>query len=156
MVFVCITATCGPAYKSLWVPDLTSRFVHVNHRVILCLKNGVISIRIASLYGSQLLSVVFACKTASFGAEFQVSIAPRLHLSLCACKTAWLASELIFSMGPSPHLWFSYSKQRIMDQKHWSLWVPALICVFCNQISEFWTRIMNVDGFQTTLVVFCM
>ena len=32
VVFVCKTATCGPACKSLWVPDLTWRFVHTNQR----------------------------------------------------------------------------------------------------------------------------
>ena len=26
------TATLGPAYKSLWVPDLTCRFAHANQR----------------------------------------------------------------------------------------------------------------------------
>ena len=32
VVFVCKTETCGPAYKSLSVPDLTCRFVHTNQR----------------------------------------------------------------------------------------------------------------------------
>ena len=67
-------------YKSPWVPDLTCRLVHANN---------VISIRITSLYWLQTLSVVFACKTAPFGSELQVS------------------------MGPSPHLCFLHSKQRI-------------------------------------------
>ena len=32
VVFACKTATFGPAYKSLWVPDLTCRFVHTKQR----------------------------------------------------------------------------------------------------------------------------
>ena len=69
--------------------------------VVLCMQNNVISIRITSLYGSQPLSVVFACKTATFGSELQVSMGPRLHLRFFAFKTAPLAPELQVSMGPS-------------------------------------------------------
>ena len=65
--------------KSLWVPDLTCRFVNAKQRV---------STRITSLYGSQIPPVVFACKTTSFGPELQVSMGPSPHLSFCACKTA--------------------------------------------------------------------
>ena len=32
VVYACKTSTFGPAYKSLWVPDLTCRFVHAKHR----------------------------------------------------------------------------------------------------------------------------
>ena len=46
---------------SLWVPD--------THLPILCMQNTVISTRNTSLYGSQPSSVVFACKTATFGLE---------------------------------------------------------------------------------------
>ena len=70
------------------------------------MQNNVVSIRIASLYGSLPSSVVFACKTATFGSELQVSIGPRPHLWFFACKTTWLSSV---SMGPSPHLWFCSS-----------------------------------------------
>ena len=84
-------------YKSLWVQDITCGFVHAN---------SAFSTWITSLYCSQPLSAVFACKTATFGAELQVWMGPRPHLSFCACKTAWLAPELQVSMGPRPHLWF--------------------------------------------------
>ena len=86
---------------------ITSLYRSHNSPVILGVQNSVISIRMTSLYWSQLLSVVFACKTATFGAELQVSIGCRPHLSFCACKTAWLASESLVSNGPIPHLWFS-------------------------------------------------
>ena len=53
-------------------------------------------------------SVVFACKTAHFGPEFQVS------------------------MGPSPHQRFLHAKQRVLAQNYKSLWVPDLTCP-CEQ-----------------------
>ena len=65
------------------------------------IQNGDFSTRIASLYGSQPSSVVFANKTATFGLESQVS------------------------MGPRPHLWFFEFKTETLAQ---SLLVPALIC----------------------------
>ena len=70
------------------------------------MQNNVISIRITSLYGSQICSLVFAFKTANLGTELQVSMGPRPHLWFFAFKTANLAPELQVSMGPSPHLWF--------------------------------------------------
>ena len=66
-------------YKSLLVPTSPMGF---------CIQNGHFSTRIASLYGSQPSSVVFACKKATFGSELQVSMGPSLHLWFCACNTA--------------------------------------------------------------------
>ena len=57
------------------------------------MQNNVISIRITSLYGSQPSSVVFACITAAFGSELQVSMRPRLRLLICERKTAFLDPE---------------------------------------------------------------
>ena len=65
-------------YKSLWVPDFT---------MVFWIQNSDISNRIASLYGTQASSVFFACKTATFGLELQVSMGPRLRLSFCSSKT---------------------------------------------------------------------
>ena len=97
---------------------------------VLCMQNNVPSIRITSLYVSQPSSVVFGCKTASFGPELQVSMGTRHDLSFCECTTTCLASELPVSMGPRPHLWFLDVKQRLLDQNNKSLWVPDLICGF--------------------------
>ena len=80
----------------------------------------------------------------------------RLHLSFCERKTAWLAPETLVSMGPSPHLWFLDAKQRLLDQNNMSLWVPALICGFWMQNSDFWTRITSLNESQTSPVVLCM
>ena len=68
--------------------------------------NSVPSITNTSLYGTQPSSVVFGCKTATFGPEQQVSMGPRYHLSFCVRKTVRLAPELLVLMGPSSHLWF--------------------------------------------------
>ena len=77
------------------------------------MQNNVISIRITSLYWSQPSSVVFACKTAAFGSELQVSIGPSPHLWFCAFTTATLESELLVSMSPSPNWWILLAKQRL-------------------------------------------
>ena len=90
----------------------------------------MISIRITSLYVCQPSPVVFACKTASFGSELQVS------------------------MGPSPPLWFLHSKQRLSDQNYKSLWVPALLCGFCIQNSAFRIRITSLSESQTSPIAF--
>ena len=82
----------------------------------------MINIRIASLNGSQPLSVVFAFKTATFRAELQVSIALRPHQWFCACKTGTLGLELQVSVGPSG---------------------------FCMQNSDLWTRITSLYVSQT-------
>ena len=143
-------------YKSLWVQDLTCRFVLGKQRdwnqnywslwvpalicgttnlygcqtapVVLCMQYRVISSRITTLYESQASFVVFAFKITTFGAELQVSVGPRPHLSFCACKTACLASELLVSMGSSSHQWLLDAKQRLLDQNYKSLWVPDLTC----------------------------
>ena len=112
--------------KSLWVQDMTCRFVHVQERALH---------RLTSHYGSQHSSVGFACKTAPFGTELQVSVCTRPHLSFCACKSAWLAPEILVSIGSSPHLWFLLAKQRVLYPNNESLWDPDLTChfVFANQ-----------------------
>ena len=70
------------------------------------MQNNVISIRIASLYGSQPSSVIFASKTATLRSELQVSMGPRLRLLICECKTACLDPECRLSISLSLHLWF--------------------------------------------------
>ena len=74
--------------------------------MVFCNQNSDFSTRIASLCGSLLSFVAFACKTATLGPELQVSIRPRAHLWFFAFKTATLAPELQVSVGASPHLWF--------------------------------------------------
>ena len=70
------------------------------------MQNSVSSVKVTNLYGSQPSSVIFGCKTASFGPEQQVSMGPRHHLSFCACETASLVQELLVPKGPCSHLWF--------------------------------------------------
>ena len=69
---------------------------------------NVISTRMTCLYGSQPLSVVLACKTATLGLELQVSV------------------------GPRPHLWFLHAKQRLLDQNNKSLCFPDMTCHFVH------------------------
>ena len=91
------------------------------------MQNNVISI---ILYGSQPSSVVFACKTANFGSELQVSMGPRLRLLICECKTACLDPELRLSI------------------------VRTSYVVLCIQNSDFSIRITSLYGCQPSFVAF--
>ena len=119
VVFACKTASFGPAYKSLWAPDLTCRFVHTNSvistrnttfsgfqpsSVVLCIPNSALMTKIGSLYESQPSCVVFGCKRATFGLELQGSFVQK------------------------PHLLFFHAKLRLLDQNNNSLWVPDMTC----------------------------
>ena len=117
--------------KSLWDPDLTSRFVHVIQRDK---QQNYLSVWVpkTSLYGSQPSSVVLCIKTPTLEPKLYVSMGPGLHLWFCACKTECLASELLVPMG------------------------PVLICGFCMQNNDFWTRITSLYGSQTWPVDLCM
>ena len=81
---------------------------------------------------------------------------PRHHLSFCACNTAWLAPESLVSIGPSPHLWFLHAKHWLLDSNNKSLWIPALICGFCIQNTDFWTGITSLYGSQTSPIALFM
>ena len=113
--------------------------------VVLCLQNNV---RITSLYRSQPSPVVFACKTATFGPELQVSMSTRPHLSFCARKTAWLAPKKLVPMWPSPHLLILDAKQRLLYQNNKSLWVQDLApVVLCKQNSVICSRMRSLYFF---------
>ena len=122
--------------------------------VILCMQYSVISTRITCLYWSQPLSVVFECKTATFGAELQVSMGPRHDLSFCACRRAWLATELLVSIGPCPHLRFLHSNQRLLDQNCMPLWVPEITRDFLHGNSLPSIRITSLYWSQLSSEVF--
>ena len=96
VVFACKTASLGPElqvsispsphllifciHNSVIMTRITSLHESQTSPVVLCMQNNENSIRITSLYGSQPSSVVFACKTATLGPEFKVSMSPSLHL----------------------------------------------------------------------------
>ena len=119
--------------------------------------NSVLSTRITCLYVSQPSSVVFACKTATFGPELQVSMGTRPHQSLCACKTTSLPSEILVSVSPRPHLPFCACKTAcVAPEILVSMGVPALTCGFWMQNSDFLTRTTSLYGSQTSPVIFSM
>ena len=134
-------------YKSLLVPALFCDF---------WMQNSDFCTGITSHYVSQPSSVVFACKTAHFGPELQVSMGPRphlwfwahitaclaqeskdyigssTHLWFCACKTWTLGLELQDPVGQRPHLLFLHAKLRLLDQNNKSLWVTDMTCHFVH------------------------
>ena len=99
--------------------------------VVLCVQNSVISTRIASLYGSQPSSVVLCIHNSDnmtrINSFYGSQTSPMFFF---AFKTGTLAPELQVSMSPSPYLRLLHAKQRLLDQKFKSLWVPAIICDF--------------------------
>ena len=114
--------------------DFWNRITYLNGSqtspVVLWMQYSVISTRITCLYGHQPLSMVFACKTETFGTELQVS------------------------MGPRPHLWFLNANQRHLDRINKSLWVPHLTCHFVHAKRR--DLHQNDYGFQPSSVVLCM
>ena len=132
---------------------ITSLYRSQTWPVVLCIQNGVISVRNTSLYESHLSCVVFGCKTATFGAELQVFMGPRHDLSFCAYKTAWLASEILVSMSPISHVWFLDAKQRLLDRNNKSLLVPDITCRCVHENSVIRTRISSLYVSQTSSVV---
>ena len=106
-----LLVSIGPS-PYLWFLHAKQRVLEQNYKslrsqtspVVLCMQNSVISIRISSLYGSHLSSVVFTYKTARYVPEILVSMGYRPFLSFCACKTATLGPDLQVCMGPRPHL----------------------------------------------------
>ena len=84
VVFASKIAMLDHNYKSLWVPDLTCRFLHAN---------SMISTRITSLYGFQPSSVVLCIQNSDVKTKFLVSMGPRHHLWSSACKTMWITPK---------------------------------------------------------------
>ena len=124
--------------------------------------------------------MAFACKSAPFGAELQVSIGPRPHLSFCAWKTAcfhqndksiWVPALIFFfffssfktvtlgpdwqvSIGPSPHLRNLDSKQRLftgITSLYGSQTWPVILCIQNSVIS---IRITSLYGPKPLSVAF--
>ena len=91
--------------KSLWVPDITCRFVHEKQRdlhqndksiLVPALICGFVHSKqrpldqIACVIGSQTSPVIFCMQTACLASNLLVSMGPRPYLCFCACKTATL------------------------------------------------------------------
>ena len=134
--------------KSLWVPVFACWFVNENRvlrsrmtlvycsepsSVVLCIQNSDFSIRITSLYGSQISpvdlwmqnrvnrsrmtlvywsqpqSVVLSTQNSDFSVRINSLYGTQPSFVDFACKTTRLASELLVSMGPRPHLTFCAS-----------------------------------------------
>ena len=134
--------------NSIFWTRITSLHVCQPSPDVLCMQIRMPSIRITSLYGSQPVPLAFAFKPAPFGAELQVSIGPRPHLSSCACKNSMICTRMtslygfqplsvfFFScktvtlgpilqvcMGPSPHVWFCACKSATLAHE-----LPVSIC----------------------------
>ena len=86
---------------------ITSLYWSHTSPMVFCIQHRNFSPKIASHYGSQPSSVVFACiKKTTLWPELKVSIGPTPHLWFFAFNTGTLAPKLQVTMGPSPPVWF--------------------------------------------------
>ena len=123
---------------------------------ILCMHNSVLILSITSLYRSQPSSVVFACKTATFGPELQVSIGPRHHLSFCASKTV-ISSRIASLYGSQPSSVILCFQNSAFISRITSLYGSQSSSVdLCMQNSVHTTRINSLYGSQTSSMDLCM
>ena len=106
--------------------------------VVLCIHNSDIMTRINSLYGSQTSPVVLGMQNSVISTRNTSLYESQPSSAVFACKTAALGPELQDSMGPDFTYGFLLSKQQLQNQNCKSLWLPALICGFCIQNSDFW------------------
>ena len=118
------------------------------------MENSNFSTWITSLYVSQPSSVVFACKTAHFGAEFQVSMGPSPHLRFLHTKQLVLAQNYKSLWDPDLTCPFVQSKRPDLHQNIKSILVPAHFSGFCLQNSVISIRITSLHGSQPSRVVF--
>ena len=88
--------------------------------------------RIANLYGSQ--------------------ISPAVLFLQCSVSSIRITS--LHGSQPSCVV-FGCNRATFGQEKQVSI-IPALTCSFCMQNSEFWTRITNLYGSQTSPVILCM
>ena len=115
--------------KSLWVPAssvvlcihnsaimtrINSLCGSQSSPVLLYMQNNVISIRPTSLYGSQPSFVVFACKTAAFGPEIQVSLECQTSPIVFCIQNGDISTR--FLRIPALICGFVHSQQRHYDQ----------------------------------------
>ena len=134
-------------YKSLWVVDLTWRFVHAKQRlwtritslyefklsyVFLCIENGDFRTKIACLYGYQTSPVILFMQnrvpsiriTSSYGSQTSPVI---------FCMQNSVPNIRITSLyGSQPSSGFLLAKQRLLDQTYKSLRVPDLTFRFVH------------------------
>ena len=120
------------------------------------MQNSDFCTRITYLYGSLTSPVVLCMQNSVLTTRISSSLwVPDLIYGFGANKTACLALEYQVYIGSSPHLWFCACKTETYDQNYKSLSVPALICGFCKQNSDFMSRIISLHGSQTSPVDLC-
>ena len=108
------------------------------------MQNSVISTWFTSLYGSQPSSVVFACKTATFGPVYESLWVPDLTCRFVPAKQRDLHLNIKLTWVPASICCFVHAKQRLLEQNYKCVWVPALICGFVHANSDFSTWITSL------------
>ena len=147
VVFAFKTETFGPAYKSLWVPDITCRFVHekprdqhLNYLSLcvpalisgFCMQNSAFWTRITSLHRSQTKSVLLSTHNWVLSTRikglywFQPS--PVVLCMQISDFSTWITS--LYWSQPSSVVFAC--KTATFGPAYKSLWVPDLTCGFVH------------------------
>ena len=141
--------------SGFWI-RITSLYRSQTLPIDFCIQKRDFSNRIASLYGSQLSYVVFACKITWLASEILVSMGPSPHLC-CLLANCDFGSELQVSMGPRLRLLICECKNSVLRSRMTIVYStqPSSV-VLCVQNSDFSIRINSLYVSQTSPVVLCM
>ena len=147
MVFACKTASFGPVYESLWVPDLTCRFVHAKQRDLhqnikltwvpastCCFVHAKQRLlkQNYSVYGSQTSSVVLSTHNSVLSTRIKRQNGFQPSPVVLCMQTTTLALELLIFIVPCPHLRFLHANLRLLEQNYKSVWDPDHTCRFVH------------------------
>ena len=133
---------------------ITSLYFSQTWPAILCMYKSILSIRITSLYGSQHSSVVFACKTATFGSAHKSLSVPDLTYHFEHTKNV-ISTRITSVYGFHPSSVVLCILNGDLRTKiacfYGSQTSPVVLCMQYSVISN---RITSLYGFQPSSVVF--
>ena len=138
---------------------ISTRITSVNESqtspVVLCMQNHMISTRITSLHGSQISPAVLCKQNNAICIRIASLYVSQASPADFACKTATFGSELQVSIGPSPHLLFFPIHNSVIMTRINSLYrSQTSLVVVCMQNNEIKIRITSLYGSQPSSVVF--
>ena len=171
-------------YKTVWVPDLTYRFVHAKQhsgvedailhakttggvldqqRLVILVKKTLFCMHKTTGEGWSKYSLGYqtslaglCMQTAWLAPELLVSMDSRPYLWFCAWKIATLGPDIQVCVGPRPHLFFWAHITACLAQECKGYTGSSPHCGFCMQNSDFWTRITSFYVSQKWPVILWM
>ena len=127
----------------------TSLYVYQTSPVVLCIQNNVISTRITSFYGFQPSSVVLCIQNGDLRTKMACFYGSQTSPVVLSMQYSVISNRITSLYGFQPSSLFFACKTTTFGPAYKSLWVPALICGFYLQNSDFWTGITSLYEPQT-------